>query len=362
MFLWAIGYYDMFAENSHSQPQFVRSAFISSRHFVFVEDKSRLLKRSSSPASVSGPIRKQVKIAPKVAPPILSRSSSASAALSGAEETLEDFTFDRVSGSSCTEDSGVCVTPNTSAELNIVPGLPKPTLYKQRSRRKDRHEVLMVDLSAESAEKSESARAEHRAGGRRACERSPDTLSRDSDSNSLLDYLDRLGSDLPSPDPALLQTPPKQSSKLATHKTSTPSKTSPDWVSPMRDLELTPLTVDPSLQMDSGFFTPPDSARAESAAAQLAHAQEDSPSAQFLASAAARSPGDGSLRDLGLPGYTPLKGGITPHDGASPSTSSPSLGLPNQSFTRMFGDINLDNIIEQGMDVDVANLSLSMFQ
>ena len=122
--------------------------------------------------------------------------------------------------------------------------------------------------------------------------------------------------------------------------TSTPSKSndfsSPSWISPIRGL--TPLSSEGQI-LDSGIFTPlRDSGLATStpnhddegaspdlntplrmyASPQLRVYNEKSP-----------SPRTGSLRDLGLPGLTPLKLG--------PNSPNTNFAGVNQSFAKLFG-------------------------
>ena len=67
-----------------------------------------------------------------------------------------------------------------------------------------------------------------------------------------------------------------------------------------------------------------------------------------------KSPGLGSLQGLGLQGLTPLK---SPQRSCS---DSPESGFSNQSFTKLFGGFHLDSMLEDSINIDVADLNFDV--
>lgn len=339
-------------------------------------------KRCGSPTEVPGPKRKQVKIAPKITPNIikhawntansnisfnssihsnhtvtrldLTDSSQVSLARSQSDSGVDMRSASDLSSSSCSNSQEQPLAESAESST-LSQGLPIPKMYTQR--RKGRKEKLQKRNIEDSSSEKKRNRSPQDMGTPVHYE---EMSAQESGIGSVLLSLDR---GVTSPLHAMLRTPPKSGTK--SRLTSTPTKSdeysSPLWISPIRGF--TPLSADGHL-LDSGIFTP----LRESGLATSTPNREDEEGASPKLNTPMRayasphlrvynekspSPRAGSLRDLGLPGLTPLK--LTPN--------SPNIGFGvNQSFAKLFGDIQLDSMLDEGMPIDVANISFSAFQ
>ncbi len=310
---------------------------------------------------VGGPVKKQVKIAPKVN--ILSRrtpsfnrsmpsatnclditlpaSHTACASLSSSHGASSLDTTDLQHQLSAIKfaDSGIDLgksssdlssseVPNSIERPKIEQqGLPRPKMYRHKKPRKEKQECRQ-----DSSEKEKSI-----------------FLGQESESN-LRSIVANIEKNFTSPMRILLKTPTKHKQSEGVLRTSTPCRDVPhspgSWISPIKGL--TPGSEDKLLDIDSGFLTPE---------AKITLGLTSCSSGKSKSSG---SPTLGSLRELGLPGLTPLKtplGGIV--IGHSPDNS---LNLSNQSFSKLLGEFHLDSMMEDGLAVDIANISWSALQ
>ena len=234
-------------------------------------------------------------------------------------------------------DSGIEMKSNKSSsdtslsdklpveETKPVPGLPRPKKYRKRKTKKH--------------------------GKGKASDKAVELNETSFSDTSMNDILASLENEFSSPMRNLLRTPPKSSTADVT--TSTPCKPcsdSPSWLSPIKGL--TPLRSTSNF-LDSGIFTPIQDKSKQSFSGFTPVRSGLTPSDKDFSHSfdLLRSPKEGSLRDLGLPGLTPLK-----HLGGKSDL--------NHSFSKIFGELPLESIMEEGgcMPIDIGNISLSAFQ
>ena len=357
---------------------------------------------------VSEPNRKHVKIAPKAsilgdksASRLLKGNTSMNASVASTpsldttdlQHQLSRIRFDSGIDLRCSSDISSCSDSQGSQERHVKQGLPQPKLYRCKRPRKAK---VVVRKDCDEVEAESHASAEGNAAAAKLCgtkllgnyeaEDNPVLLTFNDSALSesgINDILASIEKDFTSPMRGLLKTPPKPEEK--TKLTSTPlddvAPNTPDWISPIRGV--TPPSSDSS-QLDSGFFTPEGKLATSTP-------YRGSSSSHSSRGSGQKSPCLGSLRELGLPGLTPLKSPrkrapIVGSLGASPQFSLRELGLPgltplktprrseqisdgvslqcspnhslsfsNQSFQKLLGDIHLDSMMEDG--VDIGNLS-----
>ncbi len=236
-------------------------------------------------------------------------------------------------------NSDMASSQEQSAE--VKPGLPKPKMYhKNRRPRKDPHKNIRQDSS------------EKRLGIEKQVTPEGSPVQQDPGLGDTIssDVLSSIEKDFSSPMRCLLQTPPQFKDKKK--YTSTPTETnpgSPSWISPIHGL--TPIMGEDNPLLDSGIFTP-------NIKLSTSTPEHISSSTHSRSSTNSRSPKLGSLRDLGLPGLTPGKSPKFLVEG-SPDIS---FNISNQSFTKLLGEFHLDSMDEDGLPVDMGNLSFSALQ
>ncbi len=249
------------------------------------------------------------------------------------------------------------LTGSQESSVEVKPGLPKPKMYnKSRRPRKDPHKNIRQD----SSEKRLGIEKQVTPEGSPA---HPDPGIGDTVSSVLgdmdpglgdtisSDILSSIEKDFSSPMRCLLQTPPQFKDKKK--YTSTPTDInpgSPSWISPIHGL--TPIMGEDNPLLDSGIFTP----NIKLSTSTPEHAGS---STRSRTSTIGVSPKLGSLRDLGLPGYTPFK---TPPKYFAEGSPDISFNISNQSFTKLLGEFHLDSMDEDGLPVDMGNLSFSALQ
>ncbi len=242
-------------------------------------------------------------------------------------------------------DSGVDV--NSSGELSssqekpadVRPGLPVPKMYKSRRPRKDPH----TDIRHDSSEKRLQLQKET------TPDSSPVNQAVKASAAVSDAVLASIEKNLSSPMKVLLQTPPQFKNKKK-YNTSTPAENTPEspvsWISPIHGL--TPITGDENTLLDSGIFTPKDKM------------STSTPDRLGGSTKASKSPKLGSLRDLGLPGLTPLK---TPPRVAGSGSPDSSFSMSNQSFNKLLGEFHLDSVMmDDGIPMSMGNLSFSALE
>lgn len=321
------------------------------------------------------PFKKQVKIAPKAS--ILDKSSSrrrrTSSLLTSSADTydiqkqLSRMKFD----SGVASDMSTCDSPsliNVSNTSSLLP--PKPNRHKRS--RKDKP-VLLRDCDEEDSLQSvEEKKPDIKENMQPVATQSKDSLeilaTRLPDSEPVLHIslnesvlsesgfhellLATLDSDLPSPAGALMSTPPKPGSQ--THSPSSAHVGTPlsPWISPIKNI--TALT-DENRPLE-GFFTPNGKLATSTPNGGKCKSRNQRSSNGLIV----KSPRIGSLRDLGLPGLTPLKTSQRSPNTHSTDEGSPNTSLiSNRSFQRLLGDFHLDSMMDQVDDsLDIANFSL----
>ena len=257
-------------------------------------------------------------------------------------------------------------------------GLPKPTMFRNKRSRKDKVIVLRdcdeeISMSMGAFSSKDSSKENRPVGDplkssiRLVDIKSPLGVGQDLhlslnesafSESGFNDLLASIEKDFSSPMKGLLVTPPKpddnKRSSASTPFSSVPL--SPSWISPIKNV--TPLSED-CRQIDSGFFTPDSKLTTSTPNGEVTRMRT---SRRTAPSGPRTSPRLGSLRDLGLPGLTPLKASSKAAsssedpggqgDGDSPNTSL----ISNQSFQKLLGDLNLDSMMDDGV-VDLGNLS-----
>ena len=400
-------------------------------------------KRQLSPTP-SGPSKKQVKIAPRFNNSTSTLSQSLNTADLG--QQLAKIKFDcsidgshRSYGDSGIECSNEDISQDDLRSSKVIPGIPKPKMYQSNGRKTPailRRQRPMSTIpvptkrrSPRLAPKSKNSRKSN--PGQLVSDDNmsfpvirsvtPETSMRPvtpETNQSVQHLLDEIELNMESPMKGLLSTPPKRTLRM----TSTPIDSQPlleDMISPIKGF--TPLGA--SNFLDSGIFTPihdksyqfestPDKmcTSLDKSSGSLrdlgfpSHNLETTP--DKLAPTCNRSPLPGSLRDLGLPGLTPMKelafdlgsgftppkasvnSGFTPtkmgiNSGFTPTKSNLGLSLtPNksplglnsgltpykspssvgdQSFTKLLGDFHLESFMDEP-GIDINDISLSMLQ
>ena len=345
---------------------------------LVTEGSNSGVKRSGSPMEVSGqPHRKQVKIAPKILSNRSntnqpSRPSSCAPSHTASRASMESPTSSLSSSSlsysqslDTTElqsqlsgikfDSGIDMKSlsdlSTSSELGssssqekpveVKPGLPKPKMYKNRRPRKDPH----TDIRHDSSEKRLVLHKDT------TPESSPVISKAENGGNWISnEMMASIEKEFSSPMRYLLETPP-QFKKTKKYNTSTPTENTPEspgtWISPIHGL--TPIDSEHNPLLDSGTFTPNDKMSTSTP-------NRDGPSSRGSKFSFNLSPKLGSLRDLGLPGLTPFK---TPPKFMSSGSPDSSFNMSNQSFTKLLGEFHLDSVMDDGIPIDMGNLSFS---
>ena len=329
-------------------------------------------KRLGSPMDTGGqPNRKQIKIAPKIlstrcASIQPSRPSSCAPSHTASRASMESPTSSLSSSYSqsldTTElqsqlsgikfDSGIDMKSlsdlSTSSELSssqekpveVKPGLPKPKMYKTRRPRKDPHTDIRHDSSEKRLALDKETTPESSPGNQMDSQESVRI------SSAMLASIEK---EFSSPMRILLQTPP-QFKKQKKYNTSTPTENTPEspgsWISPIHGL--TPISSEDNPLLDSGIFTPNDKM------------STSTPNRDGRSSFSFNlSPRLGSLRDLGLPGLTPLK---TPPKFLSSGSPDSSLNMSSHSFTKLLGEFHLDSVMEDGIPIDMGSLSFSALE
>lgn len=151
----------------------------------------------------------------------------------------------------------------------------------------------------------------------------------------------------------------------SSYNTSTPFKgalASPtQWMSPIKGL--TPITGDANLV--TNLCTPPEQDLKDSNYIKL----ETTPEKMFGLDGACKSPGGSvPLPILCFPGYTPLKTPFktpptrSPRGGSSDHSPNDSFAFHNLSLMKLIGDIHLDSMLDEGINLDVSNMSFSALQ
>ena len=287
--------------------------------------RKRFITAHISKVDEPSPKRKPLKIAPKPA------SSNVVPVLQGLLNVDNISTYMTVT---CNDGStNTMQTPLKIAKVELcenidscAPGLPKPILYPSKESDVCKH---IPSVSDTNLVKSET-----------------DTEN----SSSITSATKSLTL---SPFSIVISTPPHTSSQGKIRLTSTPNKsdlctpirastTNTTWISPIRtNVKSAVLTTPPG----GTIFNP-------SAIIHLtpSRSKENSSSTR-------RSPTTGSLRDLGLPGLTPLKKTQTKLD--MNSSAEASFTINNSSFARLLSDFHLDSIGDLNSE-DIANISFSI--
>ncbi len=231
---------------------------------------------------------------------------------------------------SCGEDSNLSDFPQK--------GLPKPVMYPQMSSHKALKAGTLLSVSGGSVSDS-----------------------------GLHDILSSIEKSLSSPVRQLLHTPPKPElspKPKQVFDTSTPFKGAADnpyqWISPIKDL--TPITSDGA--MIGPIFTPPE--QDVKACMSTPYRTETTPVKKEELSE--KSPGLGQI--YCFQGLTPLKTPFkTPPSllksspkGGSEHSPNDSFGLQNQSLSKFLGEFPLESMIDEGINMDVSNMSFSALQ
>ena len=322
--------------------------------FLCASDAIKSQKRnlSASSETCSGPKKKQVKIAPKIdlgnffndsgsQSSWLSNSSLSSSRLNSLASPSLDGSDLRAQLSNLNFDSGI--------ELSTADQDTKPTPKRTTPRKSRRKQKLPSSIKVET-ETIIDERAVH-------VDAISNTIS--IGESGIGDILAGIEKDLSSPAKMLLRTPPQDDLI-----TSTPFKdtlNSPSWISPIRGITpggghrnhlshrdlYTPNTNKTSTPMDAMLGTPDSNVRTPSKIAL------NTPYSAFEVSPTLKTEASPQLQVFGMNGLTPLKSPFAHHG------SSPELG--NSSFTRLFGDFHLDNVMMDDPNIDVGNFSFSAF-
>lgn len=295
------------------------------------------LKRIGAASEAPGaPQRKQLKVARKAS--ILTRRSSFTNSYSSqynrpiapatncVSDSMDQSTlalstsFDSAFRDSTSIDS----SGSFEGSSTIISGLPRPKIFRHKKPRKEKQQCRLDSGEKEKSQPQESSVS-------------------DTGYHEIIASIEK---DFISPLKGFLQTPVKEGDSVLT---STPfhnsGKSLGVWISPPKGF--TTGTEEHAMFM-SGFFSPSGKGPAHQTTQN-----SGSPSTGPLSV--------GSLRELGLPGFTPLKNRRpsveAEHSQANDDSPNTSLNLSNQSFTRLIGDFHLDSMMEDGLAaVDITGL------
>ena len=316
------------------------------------------LKRQVSPVHSDGPVRKHVKIAAKVK--VIDdnvsayNSSLGQSYLSSSLDTSEL----RSQFSKIQVDSGIELSmlsgretlsseSETSQAHSVQKGLPRPKLYGSSRRKQNLSAGIRTTPS--SLEKSEGKHKQSEGTPILKLEKTPvgrgqsSLVAINDGSQGINEILASIEKDLSTPMKHLLRTPPKEVDKNLL--TSTPFKGplgSPLWMSPIHGL--TPIPGD---LMEVAIVTP-DLTAGVSASTSTPITPDNklrrSPRLKGISLTPVRSPG------LNTPGHI------------SEMPNSPFKDINNQSFSKLMADFHLDSFIDDGIHLDVSNMSFSALQ